>query len=263
MDKYINHYDMRHLTIIILALLFHPNTFAQEGGIVFPTGMKWKESVVEPGQPTDPALTVDYEIGNDIAIRGATYKEIYKNGKRENYWIREADGIVWLLTEEYGREIKLYDFNWHAGAAVSQEYLREENGNQTLEAEEFIPDASCLTVVGSHDYTYHHQFGVSIICGIGRVADLYRNSCLLGYKKAVPSLPGVLFQKVMLVTQDGKEVFRSDSPEDWTFDIPSGIMAVGSSAKVSKDVSDLQGRRLTVQPRRGLYIRDGRKYVAR
>lgn len=44
----------------------------------------------------------------------------------------------------------------------------------------------------------------------------------------------------------------------------SGISQTLDGQKTAtKGMSDLQGRRLTGQPRRGLYIRDGRKYLAR
>ena len=46
-------------------------------------------------------------------------------------------------------------------------------------------------------------------------------------------------------------------------DVPSGIRTVGASNKLVKDIFDLQGRRVIAQPCRGLYVRDGRKYVAR
>jgi len=250
----------------LLALLCHSSAFAQKSNIVFPTGMKWKEAVVEPGQPLDPALTVEYEIGNDVVIRGVAYKEIYKNGMRENYWIREADGLVWLLTEEYDNEIKLYDFNWHSGTAVRVEFLREGDGRLSLETEEFTPNKSCMTTIGDYAYPYYHQLTFSIIYGIGRVADIHRNSCLLGYMKRQVPIPGIIYHKVLWISVNGKNVFSSDSVEEWTLEIPNFI--ANHAEAVPKNISknccfNLQGRRLTTQPRRGLYIKDGRKMVVK
>lgn len=117
----------RTVTIIFLfALLSTVHVSADEVNDYFPTGMIWKETYAEPGLPLDTIHnTQTYEIGKDTLIKGTTYKCVITEGESCQLWIRENKHEVWLLTSDYPKEIKLYDFNWEETDSIYTEYLQE------------------------------------------------------------------------------------------------------------------------------------------
>ena len=161
-------------------------------------------------------------------------------------------------------ELKLYDFNWQGGSPIQQEYLIEGDGGLTLEKEEFIPNEASKVTYFSNTYPYYQQSDYSIICGLGRVADLNRNACLLGFKKTSTPLPGILYNKVLCISIGGNIIFESTSSEEWTISAVDKIKISSFSEKPVMKQShwyDLQGRRLTTPPSRGCYISGGRKII--
>ena len=64
--------------------------------------------------------------------------------------------------------------------------------------------------------------------------------------------------------EDGKEIFTREDYRHLLATIASGISEQNVNPKTDKHASyDLQGRRLTSNPQKGLYIRDGKKYVVK
>ena len=195
---------------------------AQDSAIYFPTGMKWKEVIAEPHYlPLDTTRAATWEIGPDTTVNDLKYKQVVRDGKTINIWLREDAGKVWLLTEEYPREILLYNFNWIPDEVLYTEYIRETDNGMEIFKDEFTVDDYKTTTCGNHSYEYILGRDYTTIRGIGRVADLNKNSGLLGYSKMKTILPGLLFFKVLWIVRDNKEVFRSEIAEEWTFEIPA------------------------------------------
>ena len=248
----------------IFALFLGSN--AQENKLMFPTGMVWKEAMVERDMPFDSTSAVTYEVGADIQINGILYKQILKDGVTEDYFIREADNCVWLLAKEYSNEIKLYDFNWDIETPLRTEYLKESENGPVLCTEKLNPLMSETVTIEGNTYQYISQRSSTTICRIGNITQLNRFKSLLGYKEPVVILPGLIYRKVLWIERDGKRVFQSTSPEEWISYIPETNSISSANDAYPTDNSefrDLQGRSVTGTPRPGIYIQQGRKRVVK
>lgn len=247
--------------IYLLHLLTVSSMFAQQE--IFPKGMKWEECLAEPGSPLDLSNTTKYEIGEEVEKNSMIYKKILVNGESSGLLVRESDNVVWLLTDEYPKEIKLYDFNWDSTLPLTTEYLKETDEEGTgveLLTNEWKPKYD-ITYVGDNTYQYREESEGTEIRNIGRVTELTCNSSLLGYKEPYVIPPGLIYSKVLWINRNGKEIFRSESSEEWIMEIPNGIRQSTSSSTKSSSLYDLSGRRLSSEPQKGVYIKDGKKVV--
>ena len=208
-----------YLTILV-TILMNGITSITVAGNYFPTGMTWKEVLCEPDYaPLDTANSFLYEVGEDTIVRGITCKKVLLNKTPLNQWIHEEGSKVWLLTDDYPEPIMIYDFDWHGDISVYSEFL---TGESTL-----IKECNYLDVNNIQDIWLNGKKmefimndNGSIIKDIGRVSELYRGCCMLGYKIEEPILPGTIYSKVLWIVRDGDEIFRSESAEEWITTIP-------------------------------------------
>ena len=219
--------ELCYFCMVLVPMLLHTacsdnedGEYSQNFNSIFPKGTVWKEAFVELGMPFDPVNSVTYEIGGDTVVNGTSYKLILKEDKKEPYLIREQNNCVWLLAEDYKREIKIYDFNWDGNGSLSTEYLlKKEDGVEVRKEQLKLGDSKSVTIDGQ-SYRYVKSDDYTIIHHLGRITDLNRNSCLMGYKVTDPILPGLIYTKVLWIERNGERVFQSDSPEEWIVDIP-------------------------------------------
>ena len=230
----------------------------------FPENTEWKEVIVELDAPLDTIFSITYKICGDTLISNTSYRKVSVNGKDAGLWLREADNCIWLLTADYPHEIKLYDFNWKVGEALQTEYLREtDSGEMTLHTDVQVYDYKTIDL-GTASYQYYmDSFYCTVIRGIGRVSELNRNCSLLGYKLPDIILPGLLYHKVLWFRRNGQIIFKSEEADEWVTYIPTNIVKPAICPSNSPTYYDLQGRRLNAQPQRGVYIQNGKKYVAK
>ena len=196
--------------------------FAVEGeksAEYFPIGMKWKEVLATPGIPLDTITATLYEIGDDTLIGTVRYKEVFRNNKRCKLWIREEGQVVWLLTSDYPTEIKLYDFDWDRKESTV-EVLREYGENFELCSASINFEDRKTTYTETLSYEYISKHDGTLIRGVGRVSELNRDACLLGYKLPEVMLPGLEYHKILWITRDGETVFRSNDSNEWIDSIP-------------------------------------------
>jgi uncharacterized protein YlzI (FlbEa/FlbD family) len=226
--------------------------------------MKWAEIAVEPYDPINESLSQIYEIGTDTVINDLTYKKILLNGKVQKNCVREDGESVYLHTEEYESDIRLYDFDWQSNSFLTVEYLREEgDGVELLTLN--VPSDYQLTYVNSNSYQYHSEGDGIVIRGIGRVSELNRNSSLLGYEIPEIILPGCYYWKVLWINRDGIEIFSSDVSEEWTVTVPTSIQLSKNGESSSPEfIYNIYGQRMTERsPRSGIYIQNGKKFVVK
>ncbi|MBQ8593242.1 MAG: hypothetical protein IJ467_02980 [Bacteroidaceae bacterium] len=213
---------MKQTVCICISLLLCCEIFSQNEQIIFPNGMEWKEVVVELGMPIDTTYYNLYTVDKDTIINNTAYKKILLNGKYADISIREHAGIVWVHTKEYPHEFKLYDFNWEKTSSIRIEYLREKE--EGIEMQETELDTNYETVyVAGKEYQYLSNNDFVMIRNIGRVSELNRNSCILGYKVPEVILPGLTYWKVLWIKRDGNIIFSSDKSEEWIGEIPNII----------------------------------------
>ena len=238
----------------------------------FPVGMTWEETKVSPGFEAFESTSRLFEISTDTVIDNTSYRKVLVNGKDNGVCIHERGEKVWLHDCDRNKEILLYDFDWSKGLCVVTEHLeKQENGNCRVVSDTISVGEYGTTHYGNHDWQYYRNGNRSIIRGIGAVAELNRNASLLGYIEPSPILPGLEYYKVLWIRREGKEIFRSENPEDWTMGVPTNIMPLAIQNHLGPTLIDLQGRTVDDKRhkmrdagngvRKGVYIRDGRKVV--
>lgn len=205
-------------------------SMAMQAQEYFPTGMKWEEVNVEPSMELEYENAHIYEIGTDTIIGNVTYKKVLKDNVFSGLCVRESGDKVWLLTKEYPTEILLYNFDWDGNKVVETEYLKGDEAigfiGQNMEVYEVhqettpVGDSQTVVIDGKTYQYYKDSFIRSQIRGIGKVAELNRYPCLLGYKEMAVISPGMTYFKVHWIQRNGEEIFRSDYAREWTTDIP-------------------------------------------
>jgi len=241
------------------------------GAYYFPTGMIWEEVTVTPQTEYDPAkvfTTQLFEIGSDTLVDGIAYKRVLENGHCNGLLVREHGEKVWLLSKDFPSEVLLYDFDWDSCEFIVTEYLKEYYNGEIILAHDTIKAGDCLVIsYGSERWQFQQNKNRTIIRGIGKVAELNRSQGLLGYIEPSPILPGMEWAKVKWIKRDNKVVFRSEDINEWIYNVHSGIKDTeideGKKKGIDNILYDLQGRRLTQKPTKGVYIQDGRKRIVK
>ena len=146
----------------------------------FPALASWTEEWASDDPGAEQSSQIIYKVGWDVTKDGVTYRPIKINGKDAGMWIREEDGKVFLLREDYPKEILLYDFGWEGKESFNRQYLL--NGELH---EETIPITSVKQMaVGDHGswslYDYIEVGSTKLIKGIGLIEERQRDCCLLG-----------------------------------------------------------------------------------
>ena len=159
------------------------------------------------------------------------------------------DYIPYHLTDD--GEIILYDYNMSVGDSYRH-----------------VDGYADITVVSKNmvtlsDGKYHRRLtlnnGLVLIEGLGCVNS---NGLLLDYLNPSEECRQQ-FSYLYAYYEKGKELFTfKEMPITIVSQNVADTEVITKNATVSS-FFDLQGRRLTGQPRHGLYIREGRKYVAR
>ena len=231
----------------------------------FPTGMTWEEILVDPYMEAEASDVWFYEIDTDTLIGNVAYKKVMRNKVFSGICIREDGDKIWLLTKEYPTEILLYNFDWESNHEIVTEFLKaQNNGNYELRWDTIhVGDCPSALIKGKNYQYFRENFTRSLIRGIGKVTELNRYPCLLGYREGWVIKPGLEFHKVHWIQRNGVEIFRSEDPYEWTVDVPTGIDSDKSINNPPSTVYDLQGRRLNGKPDKGVYIENGRKRVVK
>ena len=141
------------------------NSYSQTESSYFPTGLKWQEAEVEIFPPVYINMENShiYEIGTDTIINNVTYKKIKMDGFFTNLWVREGNNKVWLLSDEYPLEFKLYDFNWDdVTGSLFTEYLQENEDGIELRKLDFHISYKTICRDGQN-YQFHQEDAGTVI----------------------------------------------------------------------------------------------------
>ena len=233
----------------------------RENRNLFPTGTKWREASYTPGSQV---RYDDYAIGEETVVGQNTYRRVMKNGEDSGLLIREEGSKVWLLCDEYPEEIKLYDFDWLTFEQPTMEHLRESGNGLELVTDTGIDLDDVSLWYGPGRYQTATFLGRKIYHDVGCVSGAGRNACLLGYKEVetdgseMTKSIVVHFKRMSEGPMRMAYEYNASIPGEWLTGITSPTDA---AAPTPQGLHDLQGRRVTVSPRPGIYIENGRKRV--
>ena len=139
--------------------------------------------------------------------------------------------------------VLLYNFDWDSNQEVLTEYLKGQGQSLMGESEEGYKVLQDMTPVGNSQtvvfngktYQYYMKtLSMTIIRGIGKVAELNRYPCLLSYREPAEILPGINYFKVRWIKRNGVEIFRSEYAREWTMEIRNDYRPFVEEGKVWK-----------------------------
>ena len=199
-------------------------------------------------QPTSYYEYYEYTLSvcGDTVIGGQEYKKICQNDAANyQFALREENRKVYMVACNHTTPQLLYDFNLKKGDTVSP------NEGEPPYVVTDIDTVSCGGRLFRRFHFSNEQGWTNTwIEGIGSPEELRR----------LFTEPGQSF--VFLSCQvNGDTIFTSQ--DFYAAGMTNALPTVSTTAPAQRNPSlfDLQGRRLTAVPTRGLYVKDGRKYV--
>lgn len=164
-------------------------------------------------------------------------------------FLRESDRKVYALREDCEKEYVLYDFSVNAGEKLSKDFPIEDT---------FVHSIDTVTANGQQFRRFELEpFGgyePIWVEGVGHIGGPFVSTMSV--------LNDGRSYKLLSCYEDGKCIFtqkdfRSEPGVDRIEDL-SPALSKGEGA-----VFDLQGRRLNAVPAKGLYIKNGKKFVSK
>ncbi len=219
--------------------------------------------------PLGNCIDCIFTMRGDTLINDREYKKVscqfeeYYGDKEQHHYcaVREEDCRVFIVEGETTEEKLLYDFS-HSAESVpltfSYQQLVRLSGYRRYN---FLPGQMeyevCLLSESEIDYSNAPGFWVD---GVGAP---FTNPFAFEYSMHIYDQPKLGKDiSVRSCIKDGEYVFN----EDWmSMPIETSIDERNHTDNSPKDsyIYDLQGRRLTSKPAKGLYIQNGRKMIAK
>ena len=204
-----------------------------------------------------PVYEVNFVLHGDTLINGQAYFKMYRNSERGTQLegcFREEGRKVYRHVEALDSPVLWMDFSVAAG---DKEDCYWQGG-------EFVCNLVDTISVNGHffrrfSFSGTHAFsGMTWVEGVGgewSPVEPFGHQLNDGKK-----------YELIACYEDGECIFRSDDFKAKSYS-DNNIAGLSESRVVMPEkvsaLFDLQGRRLTSQPRRGLYIQDGKKMVAK
>ena len=246
--------------------------FVEEGKAWSYTYSHYDSSQPPLKDPMGNLVDCIFTMQGDTEINGKEYKKVYCQfekyyGDNEQHYycaVREENDRVYILANEAAEEKLLYDFSSPEEDIVlpftvgNYKFIRTRGERRA----DYLPGQLEFQVchLSGNEIDYSNDTG----CWIGGVGTYMGNSfafesCPLFFDEPQLGVNMFLYSCV----KDGQYYFNID----WLAE-PMETTTINDRRHTDNTVKesplfDLQGRRLTSQPTKGLYIRNGRKIVAR
>ena len=204
-----------------------------------------------------------YTIMGDTVINGESCKKLFIKhtswSNRDYSYIGaliEQDKKVYFMKNEIMQKRLLYDFSLEE---VGDGFVRDDPAEIlyiSLVAEKIISlygktyRQMEIITRPNNNYEDRYEYKDIWIEGVGSITNP-----LLFYLRSDDG-----FYHVKTCYENGECIFDRD---EYLAAYPDGITSTTTHQKANFPVFDLQGRRLNGVPQRGIYIRDGRKYVVK
>ncbi len=234
---------------VIASLLFSLHAATQEA--FFPKGTSWTVSYY--GYLQDTGIDRISTVEEDTVINNLCYRVVrthypscaIRDHNVAECAIREENSRVFAYYFDRQEEYLYYDFDWSDKKDIALVTFRTDC---PVYAEVGETDDVRLNDGSMSEKTTDNMWHITILKGIGKV-----------------NVYGGLFVNDFLEPDNGCSYFISsfvrNGVELYT-DVVTSISPV-KCTEVQEEYFDLQGRRLNGVPQRGMYIRDGRKYVVK
>lgn len=191
-----------------------------------------------------------YKMEGDTIIGNNSYKRVFitEKGKETRYWgatrdegmqvyMIKAGEIMEKLYYDFGKENKYVDTIGNRKVTIEECFFGATDGGDYRKVRWVFPEQG-TGIITTEDYIW--------VDGIGNIGDPFN---LISGWGCVDCY------------EDGVCVFNTDLIAQIFLNHATFIKAPSFSHSISKTIFDLQGRRITSIPSRGVYIMDGKKYV--
>lgn len=234
-------------------LPYHP--MLKEGKIWLYKNHHFEENIDDEGDVYDyDVYETDYNfvLRGDTVINGERAFKMYRESESGSSiyvdaWI-EQDKRVYRIHEGTTEKVLYYDFNlkrdnlWYDNISGDKFFLHHVD---TLDVNE-------KSYNRYHFYTYN--WPTEVFNWVEGIGSLDEGILFNGYTEIVPCICDYIsFEKCF---EDGVQIYPQVK-------IPDAISSIPSTRKDDETIYDLQGRRVTTPQKNGLYIKNGKKYVAR
>ena len=265
-----------YLLFVLIAFCFQIN--AQENYRPFvEEGKEWKYYIKattswwdgkESHWDTEYAYSA-LTINGDTLVDGKKYKKIMHNSdKNIFYFIEASDFLYGIIREEdkkvymrtcfssfvydgiFDHEMLIYDFGLKVGDTFRESYAGFSSYDKIMKLESIENTDNervfSFSLPGEDLHTMKWIEGVGGFHGLGLIQLIPESTCIDCTRYSFLSLSCTLGDEVLCsFDEDGNVVL--------------GVEEVKTDVNKDKSIYDLQGRRLSAEPERGLYIKDGKK----
>lgn len=257
--------------LILFAIMLLPTMLFADGNEEYDSfltkGKVWEMQYVKSVGPEyqDKAVVFEeYKLdGNTLTIDDIPFKKIYTRGREEwtgepypetwdasNNYLGEKDGKVYLYDNSYNQVILVMDFTLNNGDIYVQQTgnsMSSEEWVVTDVVEKILPESQDkrLRKIIYLQSTLHTSSTDVWIEGVGSITGGMKGGLIFFSGGAIPCL-------IKCSIGESTLFYNTEA---------AGLNQLNNTIPQSSSLYDLSGRRLTREPERGVYIKDGRKVV--
>ncbi len=223
-----------------------------------------------PEGPKCRAFPFDLEIRGDTIVNGKLYKKLIEDHQLL-FYLRQEDNRVYTIGENFQYETLLYDFSLNPGDIITCGSYQPVM--QVMQVDTIIVNGIARRRLAMGSYANNKQTFERLGIYGGPTLDIWVEGIGGVHGPLSPYIYCFnIGNNVRLLDcyQDGQQLIdfdtmASDVPLNVYFSTLVSVRPVSKPSPVPAHsvIYDLQGRQLTQQPRKGVYIRDGRKVVVK
>ena len=274
---------MKKVFSLLLFLAVQTVLFAQGDNYIpfVEEGKVWYCGYSHPGvtfhataeDPSAKGIDCIFTMQGDTVINGKTYKKVYCQFKEyygdeeQHYYcaVREENYRVYIVEEDATEEQQIYDFSdWGETIIFTHNDIKygRDGGKRRVK---FLPGQVEFSIARFRGEELNFSYGRGIwVVAVGAPYNnpFSKDNLDLYYRDVEPKFGKYI--DVRTCMKDGEYIYM----DDWRTSHGSPITSIDDispvdNSPIDSPLYDLQGRHLTSQPSKGVFIKDGKKVVVR
>ena len=222
--------------------------------------------------PSAKGIDCIFTMQGDTVINGKTYKKVYCQFKEyygdenQHYYcaVREENYRVYIVEEDATEEQQIYDFSDWGETIIFTHNDIKYGRDGGIRRVKFLPGQVEFTIARFREEELNFSYGPSMwIVAVGAPYSsnpFSKDNLDLYYRDVEPKFGKYI--DVRTCMKDGEYIYM----DDWRSSHGSPITSIDDispvdNSPIDSPLYDLQGRRLTSQPSKGVFIKNGKKVV--
>ena len=225
-----------------------------------------------PDGPKCRAFPFDLEIKGDTIVNGKLYKKLTEDNQFR-FCLRQEGSRIYTIGGNFQYESLWYDFSLNPGDTIT--CGRYQPVMQVMQVDTIIVNGIARRRLAMASYADNKMIFERFGIYVGATLDIWVEGIGSVHGPLSPYVYCfIIGNNVRLLDcyQDGQQLIDFDT---MVSDVPLNVYSISSTPAGVHTVSrplpdsalpaiyDMKGRRLTTEPRKGVYIRDGRKVVVK